>query len=122
MTTPSPSPSPVTGYPCAAAVSATVPPASPAGACPGADAARFDQALASAPSLPEHHLLNAAGKLASHTEYLAQRATLDERALDDPARLLDTQREITERVLALEFVAKVAGAATQGVNKLVHMQ
>ncbi|MFJ2995523.1 type III secretion system inner rod subunit SctI [Pandoraea sp. NPDC087047] len=86
------------------------------------DAARFEQALASAPSLPEHHLLSAAGKLAGNTEHLAQRVTMDERMLDDPVRMLAAQREITERVLALEFVAKATGAATQGVNKLVHMQ
>ena len=85
-------------------------------------AVRFDQALAGAPPLPEHHLLSAAGKLAGNTERLTERVTLDERALDDPARLLAVQRVLTERVLALEFVAKVAGAATQGVNKLVHMQ
>ncbi|AJP56484.1 EscI/YscI/HrpB family type III secretion system inner rod protein [Pandoraea vervacti] len=89
---------------------------------PEVDAARFDQALRSAPSLPEHHLLNAAGKLAANTDYLAQRVTLDDRLFDDPTRLLEAQREITERVLALEFVAKVSGAMTQGVNKLVHMQ
>lgn len=87
-----------------------------------ADAVRFGQALVSAPSLPEHHLLSAAGNLAGRTEHLQQRVPLDERALDDPTRLLAAQREITERVLALEFVAKVAGATTQGVNKLVHMQ
>ena len=85
-------------------------------------AIRFDQALASAPSLPEHHLLSAAGKLAGNTERLTERVTLDERTLDDPVRMLAVQRGLTERVLALEFVAKVAGAATQGVNKLVHMQ
>ncbi|WP_169834980.1 type III secretion system inner rod subunit SctI [Pandoraea oxalativorans] len=87
-----------------------------------ADAARFNLALANAAPLPEHHLLSAASKLAGDTEYLTQRVTLDERALEDPARLLDTQLDITERVLALEFVAKAAGATTQGVNKLVHMQ
>lgn len=86
------------------------------------DAARFTQALASAPPLPEHHLLNAAGKLANNTERLAERVALDDRALNDPVRLLAAQRDMTERVLALEAVAKVAGAATQGVNKLVHMQ
>jgi type III secretion system YscI/HrpB-like protein len=86
------------------------------------DGASFAQALRSAPSLPEHHLLNAAGKLAANTDYLAQRVTLDDRMLDDPTRLLEAQREITERVIALEFVAKVSGAMTQGVNKLVHMQ
>lgn len=82
----------------------------------------FGRALASAPSLPEHHLLSAAGKLAGHTERLAGRVTLDERTLDDPGPMLDVQRVLTERALALEFVAKTAGAATQGVNKLVHMQ
>ncbi|VVE71369.1 EscI/YscI/HrpB family type III secretion system inner rod protein [Pandoraea anapnoica] len=87
-----------------------------------ADAARFNLALANAEPLPEHHLLSAANKLAGDTEYLAQRVTLDERALDDPVRLLATQLDVTERVLALEFVAKAAGATTQGVNKLVHMQ
>ncbi|VVE47842.1 type III secretion system inner rod subunit SctI [Pandoraea terrigena] len=86
------------------------------------DAVRFDQALASAPPLPEHHLLSAAGKLAGNTERLAARVAIDERTLDDPNRMLAVQRELTERVLALEFVAKTAGAATQGVNKLVHMQ
>ncbi len=87
-----------------------------------ADASGFTQALANAPSLPEHHLLSAAGKLAGNTERLAQRASMDERTLDEPIRMLDAQREITERVLALEVVAKVAGATTQSVNKLVHMQ
>jgi len=87
-----------------------------------ADAVRFAQALASAPSLPEHHLLSAAGKLAGNTERLAERVALDPRTMNDPSRMLATQRELTERVLSLEFVAKVAGAATQGVNKLVHMQ
>ncbi|VVE26729.1 type III secretion system inner rod subunit SctI [Pandoraea fibrosis] len=86
------------------------------------DAVLFGRALASAPSLPEHHLLSAAGKLAGRTERLAERVTLDERTLDEPGRMLDAQRVLTERVLALEFVAKTAGAATQGVNKLVHMQ
>ncbi|VVE48407.1 type III secretion system inner rod subunit SctI [Pandoraea anhela] len=86
------------------------------------DAARFEQALANAPSLPEHQLLSAAGKLAGNTEHLAQRVALDERTLDDPTQMLAAQREISERVLALEIVAKVAGATTQGVNKLVHMQ
>ncbi|AJE98921.1 type III secretion system inner rod subunit SctI [Pandoraea apista] len=88
----------------------------------GDAAVRFGQALASAPSLPEHHLLSAAGKLAGNTERLAERVTLDERALADPSRMLDVQRVLTERVLALEFVAKAAGVTTQGVNKLVHMQ
>ncbi|AJC16161.1 EscI/YscI/HrpB family type III secretion system inner rod protein [Pandoraea sputorum] len=87
-----------------------------------ADAVRFNLALANAAPLPEHHLLSAANKLAGDTEYLAQRVMLDERSLDDPARLLATQLDMTERVLALEFVAKAAGATTQGVNKLVHMQ
>ncbi|WP_191631501.1 type III secretion system inner rod subunit SctI [Pandoraea sputorum] len=87
-----------------------------------ADAARFNLALANAAPLPEHHLLSAANKLAGDTEYLAQRVTLDERALNDPARLFEVQLDMTERVLALEFVAKAAGATTQGVNKLVHMQ
>lgn len=87
-----------------------------------ADAARFGQALASAPPLPEHQLLSAAGKLAGRTEHLEQRVPLHGRALDDPTHLLVAQREITERVVALEFVAKVAGATTQAVNKLVHMQ
>ncbi|UVA80383.1 type III secretion system inner rod subunit SctI [Pandoraea commovens] len=87
-----------------------------------ADAARFNLALANAAPLPEHHLLSAANKLAGDTEYLVQRVTLDAQALDDPARLLATQLDMTERVLALEFVAKTAGAMTQGVNKLVHMQ
>ncbi|AJC21146.1 type III secretion system inner rod subunit SctI [Pandoraea pulmonicola] len=87
-----------------------------------ADAARFEHALASAPSLPEHHLLSAAGKLAGHSERLVQRVTADERLVNDPVRMLSAQRELTERVLALEFVAKVAGAGTQGINKLVHMQ
>lgn len=86
------------------------------------DAVHFGQALASAPSLPEHHLLSATGKLAGNTERLAERVAIDERTLDDPTRMLAMQRALTERVLALEFVAKVAGAATQGVNKLVHMQ
>lgn len=85
-------------------------------------AVRFDQALASAPSLPEHHLLSAAGKLAGNTERLVERVAIDERTLDDPTRMLAAQRILTERVLALEFVAKAAGATTQGVNKLVHMQ
>ncbi|MCE4062438.1 type III secretion system inner rod subunit SctI [Pandoraea sputorum] len=86
------------------------------------DAARFNLAMANAAPLPEHHLLSAANKLAGDTAYLAQRVTLDERALNDPARLLEVQLDMTERVLALEFVAKAAGATTQGVNKLVHMQ
>ncbi|EON13700.1 MULTISPECIES: type III secretion system inner rod subunit SctI [Pandoraea] len=86
------------------------------------DAVRFGQALVSAPSLPEHHLLSAAGKLAGNTERLVERVALDERVLDDPSHMLAAQRVLTERVLALEFVAKTAGALTQGVNKLVHMQ
>ncbi|VVE90671.1 type III secretion system inner rod subunit SctI [Pandoraea bronchicola] len=86
------------------------------------DAVRFGHALASAPSLPEHHLLSAAGKLSGKTERLVERVALDERALDDPGRMLGVQRVLTERVLTLEVVAKAAGAATQGVNKLVHMQ
>ncbi|VVD84095.1 EscI/YscI/HrpB family type III secretion system inner rod protein [Pandoraea iniqua] len=86
------------------------------------EAARFAEVLAHATPLPEHHLLNAAGKLAANTENLTTRVTIDERTLDDPQRLLQAQRDLTERVLSLELVAKVAGAATQGVNKLVHMQ
>ncbi|WP_240493472.1 type III secretion system inner rod subunit SctI [Pandoraea sp. ISTKB] len=104
----------------AAALPSKIP--APAWNVNGADAARFEQALASAPSLPEHHLFSAAGKLAGNTEHLVQRVALDERTLDDPTHMVAAQREITERVLALEFVAKTAGAVTQGVNKLVHMQ
>ncbi|AHB78563.1 MULTISPECIES: type III secretion system inner rod subunit SctI [Pandoraea] len=87
-----------------------------------ADAVGFAQAMANAPGLPEHHLLNAAGRLAGDTERLAERITAQAGTRNDPVRLLAAQRDLTERVLSLEFVAKVAGAATQGVNKLVHMQ
>ncbi|VVD75332.1 EscI/YscI/HrpB family type III secretion system inner rod protein [Pandoraea morbifera] len=86
------------------------------------DAVGFAQAMAHAPRLPEHHLLSAAGKLAGDTDRLAERITAQPGTVDDPGRLLAAQRHLTERVLSLEFVAKVAGAATQGVNKLVHMQ
>jgi type III secretion system YscI/HrpB-like protein len=115
--------SPITDV--AAQVTAVTAPAKAAFAAPALDdsaAVRFGQALATAPSLPEHHLLSAAGKLAGHTERLAERATLDSRTLNDPGRMLAMQRELTERVLVLEFVAKVAGAGVQGVNKLVQMQ
>lgn len=106
----------------AAATAAPAVPA-PKAAPPGpTDAARFGHALASAPALPEHHLLSAAGKLAGHSQHLVQRVTADDRAVGDPVHLLAMQRHLTERVLALEFVAKVAGASTQGINKLVHMQ
>lgn len=86
------------------------------------EAARFADVLAHATPLPEHHLLSAAGKLAENTNYLTARATLDVRTIDDPQHLLQAQRELTERALSLELIAKVAGATTQGVNKLVHMQ
>ncbi|MGC7406732.1 type III secretion system inner rod subunit SctI [Pandoraea pneumonica] len=86
------------------------------------DSAHFADVLAHATPLPEHHLLSAAGKLAENTNHLTTRATLDGRTIDDPQHLLQAQRELTERVLSLELVAKVAGATTQGVNKLVHMQ
>ncbi|VVD99967.1 EscI/YscI/HrpB family type III secretion system inner rod protein [Pandoraea aquatica] len=103
-------------------VDAAMKPSATLPAAEQADAVRFNLALSNAAPLPEHHLLSAASKLSGDTEYLTQRVSLDERALDDPARLLATQLDITERVLALEFVAKAAGATTQGVNKLVHMQ
>jgi len=86
------------------------------------DAARFAGVLAHATPLPEHHLLSAASQLAENTNHLTTRATLDSRTINDPQHLLASQRELTERVLSLELVAKVAGATTQGVNKLVHMQ
>ncbi|WP_087689251.1 MULTISPECIES: type III secretion system inner rod subunit SctI [unclassified Pandoraea] len=86
------------------------------------EATRFAEVLAHAAPLPEHHLLSAAGKLAANTDNLTTRVTLDDRTLNDPQRLLQLQRDLTERVLSLELVAKVAGATTQGVNKLVHMQ
>lgn len=85
-------------------------------------ASQFADALVRAPALPEHALLRAAGGVAEATQGLPGKAFSAPGALTDPGRMLAEQKALSERMLTLELIAKVAGSASQAINKLTHMQ